>query len=353
MTIISRDDERNELWCMHIIHLNIFSNNFKVLCNDSEVIEHLKLDFSYFISSESNQNAHSIYVLIQNPPWDIIPEISATKQTDTSIIYEKDNVRYNDYHGEALTTVRKGGESFVYCNETSLAHELSYLLILSKSGKSMDLRGLHKIHAMGLQYQRTNLLFISSSKGGKSTHFLGLLNDPKFKIYSDDTPVIDRKGNIYPFPLRIGIEEDAPVPSYVNKEHTYKMIRKKFGPKILIPIQSIQRELATDTKPQRTILVIGKRSRKKRSQIKQISALAVFPHLLKYMIVGIGLPMILEYFLETGFKDIVSRFKIIVSRTIAASALIIRSEKYLMETSSNVPENCSMMIDLISNGQSR
>jgi hypothetical protein len=336
---------------MHTLHLEIFNSFYKVISNDSKVTERIALDFSYFITEVIPLTpTETIEILVQDPPWEIIPPLVAKKQTDTSIIYEEGNIRYNDYHGQALTTVnQKNKISVVYCQDLHLAHELGYLLILSKSGKEMDLKGFHKVHAMGLQLKGVNLIMISPSKGGKSTHFLELLSDPAFKIYSDDTPVVDGNGNIFAFPLRVGIEEGAEVPSYVDKNKTYELVRRKFGAKKLIPLTAMGREIAQFNKLQRTILVVGKRSRKHSPELRAVSNLTMAPFLIKYMIVGVGLPMILEYFLETGFKDILKRFKIIFKRSMAALNLMFCSEKYIFEMSSDIRANTSLIIELLKN----
>ena len=336
---------------MHTLHLEIFKSFYKVTSNDPKVIERIALDFSYFITEVIPLSpAESVEIMVETPPWNIIPPLVAKKQTDTSIIYEEGNIRYNDYHGQALTTVnQKDKRSVIYSLDLNLAHELGYLLILSKSGKEMDLKGLHKVHAMGLQLTGVNLIMISPSKGGKSTHFLELLNDPDFKIYSDDTPVIDGQGNIFAFPLRVGIEEGAPLPSFVDNSKIYHLVRRKFGQKTLIPLTAMGREIANFNKLQRTILVVGKRSRKSSPELKAVSNLVMLPYLVQYMIVGIGLPMILEYFFEAGIKDIFKRFVIISKRTLAAINLMFHSEKYIMEMTSDIKANSSLIVELLKN----
>lgn len=336
---------------MHTLHLEIFNSFYKVISNDSKVIERIALDFSYFLTDVIPLSpAETIEVLVEAPPWEIIPPLVARKQTDTSIIYEAGNIRYNDYHGQALSTVnQKDKRSVIYSQDFNLVHELGYLLILSKSGKEMDLKGFHKVHAMGLQLNNVNLIMISPSKGGKSTHFLELLKDPAFKIFSDDTPVVDGNGNIFAFPLRVGIEDGAIVPEYVNKEKTYTLVRRKYGTKRLIPLVAMGREIAQFNKLQRTILVVGKRSRKHSPELKAVSNLVMIPYLVKYMIVGVGLPMILEYFLETGFKDILKRFLIIFKRTLAAINLMFHSEKYIFEMNSDIRANTSLISELLKN----
>jgi len=334
---------------MHTLRLAIFGQFFEIRCSDSNTIEKLRLDFYHFITDKTFFH-ENISILIQPPPWHLIPAIRSLKQNESSIIYEKDGIRFNDYHGKALSIVDYNkNESHIYTTDHNLAHELGYLLILSRSGKKMDLAGFHKIHAMGIQYKTNNLIFISPSKGGKSTHFLKLLEDPEIKIFSDDTPIVDRKGNIYSFPLRVGIEHEKNLPSYVNQEEVYKLERRIYGTKTLIPLKAIKRELAIYNNKQKIVLVVGIRTRAKSSKIVRVSSLSLVPYLFKFLIIGVGLPMILEYFLESGFLDLLKRVKIILSRSCAMASLLIKSDAYIVELNENIEQNTNLLRSLIKN----
>jgi hypothetical protein len=336
---------------MHTLFLNIFNNFFELKTTSSDIHARLSLDFQYFITNNSIAKFYfKIHVILESPPWNDIPKKHLIKQTATSIIYEKDGVRYNDYHDSALTIVNyKSNEGCIYTEDLHLAHELSYLLILSRSGKSMDLAGYHKIHAMGVQFNSTNILFTTPSGGGKSTLFLGLLKDEKMRIFSDDTPVIDSTGRIHAFPLRIGLEANTTLPFFINPDDIYKLRRRKYGEKTLIPFLSLKRELAQFGNSTKTILMIAKRVESGAAGLIKVNRFRLVPELIRSMIVGVGLPMILEYFLESGPADIQKRFIIIFKRLRAALQLLIRSETYLFNMSSNVEENVRILKEKISN----
>lgn len=304
------------------------------------------MDFAKFlitVQEDSPSSYDSIEVLVQTPPWDLLPPKVAIKQTDTSIIYEENGVRYNDYHNKALSIVDTNTKhAVIYSDQVDLAHELGFLLILSKSGKKMDLEGLHKIHAMGVQLNNTNIIFMASSKTGKSSLFLELLKDPQVKIYSDDTPVINSQGEILPFPFRIGINNREEAPEYINKDFIYTLNRRAHGQKHLIPLSAINRDIAHYQKNQRTVLIVGVRTRGE-SRIQTISTLEMFKHLQKHMVIGVGLPMVLEYFLESGLRDLLKRFLIIFKRSKAALALVTKAECYLFECGPDIEYNSKLL----------
>lgn len=330
---------------MEVIHINIFGSHFKVSSNNYDIVSRLSLDFAKFLvlNQVEEPSLNSIEILTQAPPWELLPKKVALKQNDTSIIYEENGIRYNDYYCKALSIVDSNNKtSTIYSADIDLAHELGFLLILSKSGKRMDLHGLHKIHAMGVQFSNTNLLFMASSKVGKSSLFLEFLKDPTVKFYSDDTPVINSQGEILPFPFRIGINNKEEAPDYINQEDIYTLQRRSHGQKYLIPLNAIDRNIAQYQKGQRSILIVGIRTLGE-ARIYPISPFAMLKHLQKHMIIGVGLPMVLEYFLESGLKDILKRFIIILKRTKAAVSLILQSECYLLESGPDIKYNCELI----------
>jgi hypothetical protein len=339
---------------MHKLNLNIFNNHFQILSESEELINRIRLDFFHFIRNEViHDEGQQIFLHISDPPWEILPTIRSIQQTDTSIIYEKDDIRYNDYHGKALTSVNTlTGQSHIYSPDLHLTHELGYLLILSKSGKQMDLNGFHKLHAMGLKIDQTSVIMVAPSKGGKSTLFMQLLKNPGFQIYSDDTPVIDRLGKIHAFPLRLGLESNSSIPEHINPELIYHLKRRNFGNKILIPLNAFGRQIAISSKNDKVILLIALRSRLKTPSVIPVGKLQIVPYIFKFMIIGLGLPMILEYFLETGVRDIFKRIKIILSRSCAAFFLILRSQTYVFEMSQNISLNEQVICNFLKSKKS-
>lgn len=211
----------------------------------------------------------------------------------------------------------------------------------------MDLSGLHKIHAMGVQLLDSNLVMVAPSKGGKSTLFMKLLSHPTCRIISDDTPVIDRHGFIHSFPLRLGLEADSQIPSHIDKSQAYLLERRKFGVKTLIPLSGLGRPIASSLEYKRTILLVGKRTISHTPRLIKIGHMRMLPHIFISMIIGLGLPMILEYFLESGIKDIFKRVKIILSRSQAAIRLMIKSEKFIFEMSNDLDANQKILIQFL------
>ena len=260
--------------------------------------------------------------------------------------YKNGNNILNDYYGVALSILNLDShDALVYSENLERLYEIAYLLILSRTGKLMDSNGFHKIHAFGLAFEDMAYIAMMPSKGGKTTLFLDLISSNKnFEMISDDTPVCDMRGNIYSFPLRIGVEPTHNIPDDLLK-HSYTIDRLQYGKKILIPL-NVFPNLFSRIKSKSTIFTC-RRIYDKSCRIEKSSTLATFKDLQKHMVIGIGLPMILEYFLESNLLDFFRLSFIFLRRLISSLVLSIKSKNYIVYLGTDLELNYSTMEDFI------
>ena len=319
--------------------LNI--NGFEITVDElpSNVLKKLKLDFSFYL--KKNQEILKSFKIYVKSERILIPkDLGASKQSDNSITFDYQGIRYNDYYGEAITKFYYKEEICeIFCENENFLHELVYLLILSRSGKFMDTIGLHKLHACGVNIHKKNILLMMDSKGGKTSTFVELLRDQETRIISDDSPIITRNGDVKEFPLRIGFENKDQFQSkfpYIKEDDIYEFKRKNYSKKWLVSLVNLKNKIGSS---KRTILIQGLRSTYKEPKIVKIGRIAMFRYLCRHMIVGVGLPLILEYFLQNTLLDHVKNLKILLSRTMGALALVYKSENYIIYCSSNIVLN--------------
>ncbi len=293
----------------------------------------LRKDFSaYVLDAPAAATKLTIAAHLSAPPKGLLPDgLRSTAQSANSITYDSGRVRFNDYYGEALSVFDYASEQAqVYSPSLERLHEIVYLLILSRCGKYHDRHGLHRVHAFSVATSETTWIGMMPMKGGKTTLFLKLLAaDQRMKIVSDDTPLVTLNGRIKPFAIRVGCEANH-VPgtlSQVDPNATYRLERKQYGPKILIDIRGLGRPLS-DRPPSRVILFQGIRQSGPGCEVRPCGRLRMLRHLGKNMIVGVGLPMVIEYFLESTPLDWLRNAGILFSRTWAAMALVSRSQCY-------------------------
>ena len=331
---------------------NFYGFKIQVQTESIVIEQKLKVDFNYFVQDFIEKPNLNITIELKEDLSNCVPEnLVATKQSFNSISYDVGAVRYNDYYGEVVTKFDYQNETCtVYGLDEGRIHEVVYLVILSRQGKWFDRNGMHKIHAMGVSKDNRNMLLMLPMKGGKTTTFTKFLEDESYQIISDDSPVIKLNGDIKLFPIRLGVEQ---VPRYENllnsipSEFKSELSRKQYGTKNLVDLTYYKSRLQSIG--ERNILVQGIRSNSKKFEIKKINKFQMFQHLITNMIVGIGLPMIIEYFLESSLRDKVVNLKILISRTIAAVNLLMSSDCYLAYLGTDIDANVRGLKKLFSN----
>lgn len=320
------------------LYLNIYGEAFAIRSNCHELLDQLAKDFEYFLGAKGQNSKYQFLAELDEIDWKQLPPLVSKKQSQNSITYQVGPIRYNDYYGKVLSQYDYKNQSAVITSPClNSLHEVVYLLVLSRSTKQMDLRGLHKVHAMGVTKQGKNILVMLPSKGGKTTLFHDLLGDTETTIISDDSPVITRWGKIRPFPLRVGFEK-IPQSTHFDKSKIYQLHRTQFGIKNLVPLSAFPNEISS-TSGKRNIIIHGYRTHGQPARLQSVGKLKMIRPLMENLVVGVGLPMVIEYFLESGWKDFWRRGKILFSRCVAATFLLARSEHYYLYLSDDPTQN--------------
>ncbi len=313
-------------------YFNFHGITLRVQSRWEKILEVLEKDFSYFIMEpRADQRFHMELVLEEeDPPYEKVPKMVASMQTVNSICYDHESLRYNDYYGELLSILDFEKETAIlYSRNFSKMHEVAYLIILSRVGKLLDLGSLHKLHAFSVSYKDIAVVCMMPMKGGKSTLLTEFLKDSRFKIISDDIPLVDYLGQIAPFPIKIGLNDKPLDLNIVEPEkNVYSMERGQYGLKWLVSLKGLPGRVEESEKRfKRVLLIEAFRYNFKSSVLKEASWLKSFSGLFKHGIIGIGLPMVLEYFWEKGSRDFFIKTFIFFSRLSSFFCLSLRAKK--------------------------
>lgn len=324
------------------LKLNIFETYSKILSNDQEFINRLQKDFKSFVVSDLKKVDFTFDARLGNIPYDRLPDLKSSSQSFNSITYDDGEIRYNDYYKEALTIYDyKNEKCELFSEKLDRLHEITYLVILSRTGKLMDTNGFYKVHACGVKKNNVSVVTMLPMKGGKTTLFTNLIKDKSVEIISDDTPIVDRNGNIHSYPLRIGLENLDQFPEEI-KTKAYTIDRKQYGKKFLISTEDLGNSVAAQSTG-RIVLINGIRCSNRDCELVKISTIRMFTFLCTHMIVGLGLPMIIEYFLRPSISDWILNLKIGFGRTFAALRLAMKAENYLCYMGENPELNAEMI----------
>jgi hypothetical protein len=312
------------------LRLHFFGFNCVIESHWVEILWRLERDFSAF-KKDASPSKIDLYLLISEKDSSSIALPANEPHTSRSFVktYFKDPILVNDYKSEVRSQLNLSSES-AHVASLSLhgAHEVCYLLILSRIGKMMELASYHKIHAMGVVKNGKALCLSMDSGGGKSTILQSLISsDSAMHVLSDDCPVVNQEGQMMAFPVRLGLSQAG---KWSNHAEAYELVRMRHGVKRLLDIKHVPYSKPCSIADE-IILVFAKRKPSQVPAIKSISKVSAFVLLIKPFFIGVGLPLILEYFWEPGFADFRRKVKIALSRLRSGIKLCQKAECYSLE----------------------
>jgi hypothetical protein len=298
---------------------------FAVHGNAEAAVDGIREDFRFFSSEPDGKNDTIVELLHARPPFDEVPPGDAVIYTPRNVVYRADGKRYIDYHGRGLGILDQAASRFrLYSEDTDLLYEAAYLFLLSRVGQALDQRGLHRLHALGVEVNGRAVLVLLPMGGGKSTLALHLLNLPGVGLLSDDSPWIDRTGRALAYPLRIGLlpgsEQSIPA------QHRRVIQRMEFGPKHLVNFSYFQDRVSASAEP--GAVFIGARTMLPECRIEKIGMAAALRPVIANGVIGLGLFQGLEFILQSSALELAKKTGLGLSRMHNCWRLLHRSRIY-------------------------
>jgi hypothetical protein len=317
----------------------------------AEWCEDLRRDFTFFhvpvrpdMPERCDRPRIRVELCPTSPPYEQLPAVPATVSTPRNVCFRSDGATYIDYFGAGLAIFhRREQRCVVYAADDDLAHEIAYLFILSTVGQHLDRRGLHRLHALGVSYRHRGVAVLLPMGGGKSTLALELLRRPGFRLLSDDTPLIDRRGRFVPFPLRLGVrpEQQTGIPS----RYLRTVRRMEFDPKTLIDLDYFADRLSGPVEP--GLILVGQRNLGDVSTIVPLARRDALQALIKNMVVGLGVYQGMEFVLERGVGEVLGKAGVATSRLRNSLRLLSRAPAYRFVLGRDRGRNTQTLVDFI------
>jgi len=309
-----------------------------------DVLADVRRDFSYFCAEPGEPSA-TLTLVAERPPPVRLPKLKATLQTPRNVVYRGGDVSYIDYFGKALTILDGWEQRYtIYCAERDLAHEIAFLTILSRIGQHLDAIGLHRVHALGLEAGGRAFLILLPMSGGKTTLALDLLRSKGIRLLSEDTPLISRSGEVFPFPLRIGARPGAALPA-VPPEYCRTVTRMEFGPKTLIDIECFRDRIAAPC-PAKAIL-LGEKWLRGPPLIEPASRRSAVGPFVRYCVVGLGLYQGVEFVLQRRGWEILGKAGLAFSRFLNSWAVVRRSRVYRFAMGPDLEQTANVLREFL------
>lgn len=325
------------------LYLNFHDHIILVSTNEEALLKKFEEEFHYFVQ-ESAQHVHTTVDLFREVPPELPPMIAA-KILETCTVYRLSSRQYIDYRGEALTIWDEQEEAVrIYSLDSDRLYETGFLAIHSLLGQALDKKGLCRIHALGISLGHLNAVVMLPSKGGKSTLLSHALENPEVKIISDDMPLVDFSGRIHVFPSKISVDkkpEDGPLAALNWTEFKRTMYPVKWT----AGLSQLKNRIETQNMHQSTLLVAGYRLSQGQSILTPVPKWKMLKPVMEHMVMGFGLPQVLELFLKFNLTDI---FKLILHgclRSICAFNLIRRARCYHFYMGPDRSYNAQLLLD--------
>lgn len=289
------------------VSFSFYGVNVCVKSNCEELLHRVELDFNYFKCSSVPTGSRCINIeamleKVANKE-SLIKDYKRLYSFRKIETYEKNKERINFYSDNCVSRYDFITESGRVSSDDIMAlHEVCYLIISSRVGKSHDLMGIHRIHGCFLSLGDRSIIAIGASGVGKTTLAWNLLK-MKFFFGGDDVCLVNKQGEFLPFPVRIGFSEEVP-------GYKYDMIlkRREYEPKFLYDLSG--KVSITNKRANSHIIFLQQGNNIKR----KANALEMLKYFSLYLILGVGTPQILEYFWESGIGDFFTKSKIFISR---------------------------------------
>jgi hypothetical protein len=310
-----------------------------------EVVEEIGLDFAWFRKPVTGPPAVRVTVRRAPPDFDSHGDLRSSFVTPRNVVYQDGETTVVDYFGRAVSVLdRPRSHLVVQGEDAQLVHEAAYHFLLSRIGTHLDRRGLLRLHALGLSGPRGGIAVMLPSGGGKSTLALKALRDPECRLLSEDSPVIDRRGVVHPFPLRIGINaSDAPL---VPGARLRRLERMEFHPKLAVEVATFADRIEPDPQPLRH-LVIGCRTLAHSSTLEQIPRHSAIGPLLREAVVGVGIYQGMEFVLQRGMRDVFGQAGTAVARARCAGGALTRSRVWRLWVGRDHERNWETLRELL------
>lgn len=290
-----------------------------------EVVEAVRLDFEWFERPGDVGGGADVRVTVERrpPDYDSQGDLTSAFVTPRNVVYRAGRRTAIDYFGRALAVLERGSEALcVQGEDAHLVHEAVYLYVLSRVGEHLDARGLPRLHAVGLAGREGAVAVVLPSGGGKSTLALRALGDDAVTLLSEDSPLLDRRGLVHPFPLRIGV--NASDAALLSPGSFRRIERMEFHPKVVLALSAFADRIERRPQPLRH-LVLGRRSLGRTASLEPVGRRAAIGPLLRECVVGVGLYQGMEFVLQRGTRDVAAKAGTAGGRALCASACLRRA----------------------------
>jgi hypothetical protein len=289
-----------------------------------EVVEEVGLDFAWFRAPDAAPRVDVQVIIERRPPdFDSFGEVPATFITPRNVVYQRNETMIIDYFGRAVAVLdRARGRVLIQGEDSHLVHEAVYLFVLSRIGEHLDARGLVRLHALGVAGRDGGVAVLLPSGGGKSTLALEAIQADGVSLISEDSPLLDIRGQLHPFPLRVGVNETDV--DKLPEGRVRRIERMELHPKLVLELEPLSDRIASAPAPLRHV-VLGHRTLGRDARLEPVPRRSAVGPLFREAVVGVGIYQGMEFILQRGLRDVALKAGTAARRSACCTAGLARA----------------------------
>ena len=308
--------------------LNVYGTTIR-LSGEPAAVQGLRSHFATFATGPSSDPEITLDLRQQAPRLDLPIRQQADQVLDRGVVYNVGAITWVDHHGHAVSRYdfdeERGTISAPVVDDLI---ELGYLVLSSRLGVKLEQRGLFRVHALGFVVQGTATLLLGASGTGKSRLALALLRRTDAFLLSDDVVLVDRSGLAHPFPHPIGVARPEEATGLAP---AHRFVRRGHATKWLLDLDALATRHAQGPAPVRLVAELVRVSGPP-SQIRRASWRRIGGLLWRDLVVGLGLPQVLELVARRGYRDLWRQAPSAMRRSMAAAVVVRRAEPATLES---------------------
>lgn len=325
--------------------LDVYGLKIRVRGDWPEVLEALRLDFAWFDRELAGSADVEVEIECRPPDFDALGAIRAQFITPRNVVFQQGDRKIVDYFGRVVSVLDAAtGVLVVQGEDRQIVHEAAYHFLLSRIGEHLDKHGLIRLHGLGLSGAGGGVVLMLPSGGGKSTLGLRALRDERVRLLSEDTPLLDRRGRLHPFPLRIGV--NATDAAELPEGAVRRIERMELHPKLAIELEAFMDRIETEPRPLRH-LVIGQRSLGREARLEPAGRASAVGPLFREAVVGVGVYQGMEFILQRGMRDVIGKLGVVAVRSACCAAALTRARVWRLTLGRDHERNWDALAPLL------
>ena len=315
-------------------------------------------DFEFYTDrpSQSSHPEHflvTLEILNRYPQRDDLPVRAAARAFPEGTLYREGRRVYYEFGAAVLVVDYEGSTTLgrLISTDEALIEDIGYRFLQSEVGRFLERENLHRVPGLGIGLPNGDGALLLLPRGVEPAALaLALVEKGNCVLLSATSPLVDRLGRLYPFPLPLRFSSDAAVSA---KWKPLLSPRPGRGPAVLsatkLPSAFLPRP--QDRFRPRYLVAASRHGGNRSTELGELPRWRAAGTLLKSLVAGLGLPGVEESLPDlAGLADIAPRGP---SRIAAASTFVTRATPLRFQLSLDPAQNAETLLDRLGSHGSR